>query len=132
MAGVLFAFDGPNYSRYLLRLDIFLTKIDEIHPGAKELPQEGGISAACSLLLGALGAVNKMMEQTFIKFAMSAGAFSGIFHKFGAYERWCRATSPRAQYHKKLLVMCDDPDYRKKGSTESWRKLKMSRVRKQR
>ena len=53
-----------------------------------------------------------------MKFAKSVGGFSSTFCMFGAYERWCRATSTRAQYHKKLLEMCgfiNDPDYPKKG-----------------
>ena len=66
---MFFAFDGPNYSIYLMWLDIFLTKIDETHPGAKELLQKGGISEAHSLLPGTLSAANKTMEETFMKFA---------------------------------------------------------------
>ena len=50
MADLFFAYDGPNYSRYLVWLDVFLTNIDNTHPGAKELLQNGGISVARSLL----------------------------------------------------------------------------------
>lgn len=37
---------------------------------------------------------------------------------FGAYQRWCRTTSTRAQYYEKMLEMCgliDDPDCPKAG-----------------
>lgn len=37
---------------------------------------------------------------------------------FGAYQRWCRTTSTRAQYFEKMLDMCgliDDPDCPKVG-----------------
>lgn len=37
---------------------------------------------------------------------------------FGAYQRWCRTTSTRAQYFEKLLEMCDmvdDPECPKAG-----------------
>lgn len=37
---------------------------------------------------------------------------------FGAYQRWCRTNSTRAQYFEKMLEMCgliDDPDYPKAG-----------------
>lgn len=37
---------------------------------------------------------------------------------FGAYQRWCRTTSTRAQYFEKMLEMCgliDDPDCPKAG-----------------
>ena len=96
--------------------------------------QKGGISVARSILPGSLSAVDKTMEGTFMKFAKFVGGFSGIFHMFGAHERWCRITSIRAQYHEKLLEMCglaDDSDCPKKGNTESWKKLKLKRLRKQ-
>ena len=53
MANLLVAFDGPNYSRCLVWVDIFLTNIDETQPGAKELLQKELISVACSLPPGA-------------------------------------------------------------------------------
>ena len=37
---------------------------------------------------------------------------------FGAYQRWCRTTSTRAQYFEKMLDLCgliDDPDCPKAG-----------------
>ena len=54
-------------------LGIFLTNIDHTHPGAKELLESGGISVARSLIPGALSAVDKTMEETFMKFAKSEG-----------------------------------------------------------
>lgn len=30
----------------------------------------------------------------------------GLFSMFGAYQRWCRTTSTRAQYFEKMLEMC--------------------------
>ena len=62
VADLFFAFDGPNYSRYLVWLDIFLTNTDEIH--APELLLKDGILVAHSLLPGALSAVDKTMEET--------------------------------------------------------------------
>ena len=119
MADLFFAYDGPNYSKYLVWLDLFLTNIDKSHPGAKELLQNGGIAVARSLLPGALSAVDKTMEETFMKFAKSHGGLGGIFHMFGAYERWCKTTSNRAQYYEKMLEMCgliDDPECPVKGT----------------
>ena len=118
MANLIFAYDGPNYSRYLVWLDLFLTNIDMSHPGAKELLQKGGIAVARSMLPGALSAVDKTMEETFMKFSKSAGGLSGMFHMFGAYDKWCRTSSARAQYYEKLLEMCgliDDPESLKQG-----------------
>lgn len=59
--------------RYLVWLEAFLTNIDKSHPGAKELLKKGGIAVARSLIPGALSAVDKTMEETFMKFAKSAG-----------------------------------------------------------
>ena len=90
----------------------------------KRCSRKVGISVSRSLLSGALSTVDKMMEETFMKFAKSAGGFSGIFLMFGAYEGWCGTTSTRAQYHKKLLEMCglvddlDSPEKRKHRKLE--------------
>ena len=37
MTDLFFAFNGPSYSRYLVRLDIFLTNTDKTHSGTTEL-----------------------------------------------------------------------------------------------
>ena len=80
MADLFFAFDGPNYCRCLVWVDIFLTNIDETHPCAKELLQKGVISVARSLPPGSLSVVDKTMEETFMKFSKSAGGFSRFLY----------------------------------------------------
>ncbi|KAI4828903.1 hypothetical protein KUCAC02_022974 [Chaenocephalus aceratus] len=35
MANIFFAFDGHNYSRYLTWLEVYLTNLENTHPGAK-------------------------------------------------------------------------------------------------
>lgn len=59
--------------RYLVWLEVLLTNIDQSHPGTKELLKKGGLAVARSLIPGALSAVDKTMEETFMKFAKSAG-----------------------------------------------------------
>lgn len=54
-------------------LDLFLTNIDSSHPGSKLLLKRGGIAVERLLVPGALSAVDKTMEETFMKFAKSAG-----------------------------------------------------------
>ncbi|CAH1773854.1 unnamed protein product [Owenia fusiformis] len=81
MADLFFAFDGPNYSRYLVWLDVFLTNIDRTHPGAKELLRNGGIAVARSLIPGSLSGVDKTMAETFIKFAKSTDCPKGGRHR---------------------------------------------------
>ena len=48
---------------------MFLTNIDKSHPGAKELLMKGDIAVARSLIPSALSAVDKTMEETFMKFS---------------------------------------------------------------
>lgn len=62
----------PLY-RDLVWLEVFLTNIDRSHPGTKELLQKGGIAVARSLIPGSLCAVDKIMEETFKRFAKSDG-----------------------------------------------------------
>ena len=61
------------HCRYLTWYSVFLTNIEMTHPGAKELLTKGGIAVARSLIPGALSAVDKTMEETFMKFAKSSG-----------------------------------------------------------
>lgn len=61
--------------RYLTWFDSFLTNIELTHPGAKPLLEQGAIAVARSLIPGALCAVDKTMEETFMKFAKSPGIF---------------------------------------------------------
>ena len=56
-------------------MEIFLTNLEKTHPGAKELLSKVGIAVARSLVPGALSAVDKTMEETFMRFAKSTGNF---------------------------------------------------------
>lgn len=47
-----------------------------------------------------------------------AGGLLGLFNNCGAYQKWCRTTSARAQLYELTLEMCgmiDDPDMPKAG-----------------
>ena len=63
-------------SRYIVWLEVFLTNLELSHPGARDLLKKGAIAVARSLIPGALSAVDKTMEETFMKFAKSAGIYS--------------------------------------------------------
>ena len=56
-----------SFDRYLVWYELFLTNIDQSHPGAKELLNRGGIAVTRSLIPGALSVVDKTMEETFMK-----------------------------------------------------------------
>ena len=50
------------------------------HHGAKKRLNMGGIAVARSLIPGALSAVDKTMEETFMKFAKSNGTKIPLLH----------------------------------------------------
>ena len=54
-------------------MSVYLTNMEKSHPGAKDLLTRGAIAVARSLIPGALSAVDKTMEETFMCFAKSSG-----------------------------------------------------------
>lgn len=61
---------------------------------------------------------------------MFSGGFAGLYSQFGAYQRWCRTTSARAQFYEKTLEMVgliDDPDSPLKGKH---RELEQAQIKK--
>ena len=77
MANIFFSFDGQNYSRYLTYFSVFVANLDETHTGASELLKRGAISVARSFIPGNRCAVDKTMEETFIKHAKSRSGAGG-------------------------------------------------------
>lgn len=77
-----------------------------------EFIDNGTLGCACSLIPDSLCAVDKTMEETFMKFAKRSGGLLGIFDQYGAYQRWCRTTSVRARYYKEALEMRVEFDMR--------------------
>ncbi|KAK3700755.1 hypothetical protein QZH41_010937 [Actinostola sp. cb2023] len=129
MANLFFAYDGPNYSRFLVWLDLFLTNIDKSHPGAKELLKKGGIAVARSFIPGALSAVDKTMEETFMKFAKWICRAVLYVRRIPAMVPY-KYTSTRAQYFEKMLETCglvDDPDCPKAGKHRELEKAEIKK-----
>ena len=54
-------------------MEIHLTNLEKTHPLAKDLLTKGAIAVAQSMVPGALSAVDKTMEETFMRFAKSSG-----------------------------------------------------------
>ena len=48
IADLFFSFGGINYARYLTWFNVFLTNIDDTHPGARQLLEKGAISVVRS------------------------------------------------------------------------------------
>ncbi|KAL3043842.1 hypothetical protein OYC64_003656 [Pagothenia borchgrevinki] len=65
-----------------------------------------------------------------MRFAKSSGGFTGLYSQFGAYQRWCRTTSTRAQFYQKSLEMVDlikDPDCPRAGKHRELEKAKVKK-----
>ena len=66
---------------------MFLNNIGQTCPGAKDFKKKSGIAVARSLIPGSLSAVDKTMEESFMKFVKSAGTISNLFiYTFYFYE----------------------------------------------
>ncbi|XP_067659430.1 uncharacterized protein [Haliotis asinina] len=113
MADLFFSFDGQNYARYVTFFAMFIANIEESHPGATELLKRGAISVARSFIPGNRCAVDKTIQETFMKHAKSRGGsncgsgFSGILTNYGAYQRWTQSSKERAQYLQAAYSMAD-------------------------
>ena len=114
MADLFFSFDGHNYSRYLTFFSVFLANIEESHPGVTLLMKGGAISVARSLVPGSRCAVDKTIEETFMKHAKSHGGsggcgagLTGLLGNFGAYQRWVKTTHERAQFVDATFAIAD-------------------------
>ena len=84
MLDLFFRFDGQNYARHLTFHSVFIANIDDTHPGASDLLKRGAISVARSFIPGNLCAVDKTMEET-----------------------WVRTTQERSKYRQATLSMAD-------------------------
>ena len=112
MTPLFFSFDGQNYARYLSYFSVFLANIDSTHPGAASLIKRGAISVARSFIPGNRCAVDKTMEETFMRHAKSragagtsAAGVSGVLTNYNAYQRWVRSAHARSLYVDATLDM---------------------------
>ena len=105
MTNLFFSYDAQNYARYMSYFVMFLANIDWSHPGASDLLKLGAFSVARSFVPGSRCAVDKTIEETFMKHAKSKGGaggsgfgLSGITRNYKAYQRWARTTHERTKY----------------------------------
>ena len=110
MCDLFFAYNGQNYVRYLTFFLIYTLNVGENYPGAEELLKRGAFSIARSFIPGQRCAVDKTIEETFMKHAKSRGArmsvgISGINNDPEAYQRWARTMNQRIQLLAKTLAM---------------------------
>ena len=72
-----------------------MLNVDKNHPGVEELLKRGDFSVARSFILGNICAVDKTIEETFMRHAKSRGggmcvAISNISNNPEAYQQWAR------------------------------------------
>jgi len=120
MPDLFFSFGGQNYARYLTYFSMFIINVDVSHPGATDLLRRGAISVARSFVPGSRCAVDKTIEETFMKHSKSRGGsgasgagLSGIQNNFEAYQRWTKTAKERAKFRQatySLAGMADGAD----------------------
>ena len=103
MVDLFFSFDGQNYARYLCYFSLFLVNIEKTHLGATELLKLCAISVARTFILANRCAVNRTIEETFMRHAKpQAGlggwgaGISGLLNNYEAYRHWAR-TAPKIE-----------------------------------
>ena len=77
MVDLFFSFDGQNYAIYLCYFSLFSVNIEKTHPGATELLKLGAISVARSFIPANRCAVDKTIEETFMRHAKSQAGPGG-------------------------------------------------------
>ena len=96
---------------------MFITNIETSHPGATELLRRGAFSVARSFIPGNRCEVDKTIEETFMKQSKSRGGsgsygagLMGLQTNYGAYQRWTRSASERANYLQATYSLADMVD----------------------
>ncbi len=120
MLDLFFSFGGQNCARYLTYFSMFIANIVHSHPGAPELLRRGAISVARSFVAGNRCAVDKTIEETFMKHAKSksgsgstGAGLSGLQTSYSAYQRWTKSAKERAKFVQAtylLAGMFDEED----------------------
>ena len=110
MTDLFFSFGGQNYARYLTYFSVFLSNIETSHPGSSDLLKRGAISVARSFIPGNRCAVDKTMEETFMRHAKSRGGgagagVSGVLSNHEAYQRWALSMHQRSLFVESTLGM---------------------------
>ncbi|KAK3107392.1 hypothetical protein FSP39_013623 [Pinctada imbricata] len=108
LCSLLFAYDQPNYARYLPVYMLSMYNLEESHPlVATALRQDHGFSVARSNIPATRNSVDITIEQTINRHAKSSGGVIGFSRNLHAYHRWCITRHVRAQIFAETLHMAD-------------------------
>ena len=97
IANLFFTFNQPNYSRWLIKYHANLLKIDETHPGLKQILEKGCFGVKRTNKPFSRQPVDLTLEQTIN--ADAARTLTGITHltnSISARQRWCKSHSIRS------------------------------------
>ena len=93
-----------------------MANIEESYPRSEVLLKRGAISVARSFIPGNRCAVDKTIEETFMKSAKSRGGMrsggtglTGITTNYNAYQKWVRTLHQRTWYTNATFHMADMP-----------------------
>ena len=113
---------------------LFLINIEETHLGATKLLKLRATSVARSFIPANRCAVNKIVEETFMRHAISqagpggrGAGISGLLNNYEAYRRWARTARERSRYVEVVLQMANMSD---DGSGRKHRETRPSQVKK--
>lgn len=97
ITNLFFAFNQPNYSRYLIKYHDNLIKVDETHPGLRIQLDEGSFGVKRTKKPFSRQPIDLSLEQTIN--ADAANKLTGISHitnSISARQRWCRSHTIRS------------------------------------
>ena len=97
ITNLVFAFNQPNYSRYLVKYHDNLFKVDETHPGLRQQFEKGSFGIKRIIKSFSKQPVDLTLEQTIN--ADAANKLTGISHmtsSISARQRWCRSHTIRS------------------------------------
>lgn len=123
MPDLFFSFGGQNYARYLTFFSMFIANIEQSHPGSTDLLTRGAMSVARSFVPGSRSAVDKTIEETFMKHSKSRGGsgssgagLTGLQTNFNAYQRWAKSAKERAKFLLATYSLADLIDDHAQGN----------------
>lgn len=106
MSNLFFAFNQPNYARWLVKYHDNLLKIDETHPGLKIALEKGSLGVKRTPKPFSRQPIDLTLEQTIN--ADTANKLTGIVNNtnsISARQRWCKSHSIRSTIISHVLQL---------------------------
>lgn len=101
-----FAYDRPNYSRYLTLYWLQMTNLSNTHPEADHFLKSGGFSVQWSTCPFARVAADMAIEQSINRATKTQGGIIGFSRDPAAVQRWVLTAHERAEVTDVCLQQC--------------------------